>query len=489
MINNDKHIDENSLEKYTYNPEFFSLSEITEFQDHLAGCALCHKKYEFFKEADKILQNKLNSPALQRDIEFAHSLLEKKDSNLLPFRAIQKSESGHTFGEYKELVPVKPRLPVRFFQFVRYHPFVSGASVTALAGMFFLVTQLFRPITDTNPTSAELKNSKLTVHNAKSEIIWEKSFDYAPNISGSNSWQTFNQPNQSILIADINGDIKREVIVPYFKSFNSEFVDALVCFSDDGTIIWNYSCRTSIQFGSKDFIKNSRLTIASIFVLTDSTTGKKRLFSLEGDISYFPNALSELDVKNGNVLQTYWNAGGLGKYLIMDIDRDGQNDIIIQCFNNPFKQVGLIVLDINRLSGVGPLRGDYLPASIPSAAEKYYVLFPMTEIAKKYNQYGYNGGDLLFYGSDNSFTATTEEAKNFKGIHYIFGTDMKILSVLGDDVYNIAHRKLEKEGKTSERIGPDYWENLKNSLLYWDGEKFVNHHTMNLTYSKQLKLP
>jgi len=59
---------------------------------------------------------------------------------------------------------------------------------------------------------------------------------------------------------------------------------------------------------------------------------------------------------------------------------------------------------------------------------------------------------------------------------------MNCIKVGDDDVHSEFHKKLEKEGKLTKKLDEKYYEDLRKSILYWDGEKFVNYPTMNRRY-------
>lgn len=84
-----------------------------------------------------------------------------------------------------------------------------------------------------------------------------------------------------------------------------------------------------------------------------------------------------------------------------------------------------------------------------------------------------------------------KEKQFYKGLRIIFiGMDllhffdnkMNCVKVSDDDKFTALHQKLEAEGKLTKKLDKQYYEDLRKSVLYWDGEKFLKEPTMNKNY-------
>jgi hypothetical protein len=65
---------------------------------------------------------------------------------------------------------------------------------------------------------------------------------------------------------------------------------------------------------------------------------------------------------------------------------------------------------------------------------------------------------------------------------YYFNRTMKCIVVQASDSFMKLHQRLEAEGKTKTIADAHYFEQLRQGVLYWDGEKFVHEPTMNKRY-------
>ena len=85
----------------------------------------------------------------------------------------------------------------------------------------------------------------------------------------------------------------------------------------------------------------------------------------------------------------------------------------------------------------------------------------------------------------------TDEVPGGKGapVVYIFGPGMRVEQVMGGDGFDTVHERQLEQGKLLKPLTPEYWMELKNSVLYWDGEKFVKTPTMNKLYLASQPVP
>ncbi|MBI4810960.1 MAG: hypothetical protein HY800_05885 [Ignavibacteriales bacterium] len=71
----------------------------------------------------------------------------------------------------------------------------------------------------------------------------------------------------------------------------------------------------------------------------------------------------------------------------------------------------------------------------------------------------------------------------YSRIIYTFNKNFEVVAILAVDGFIKIHNKLEKEGKLKQTYNQAYLKSLKDSIKYWDGEKFVNTPTMNKKYN------
>jgi len=136
------------------------------------------------------------------------------------------------------------------------------------------------------------------------------------------------------------------------------------------------------------------------------------------------------------------------------------------------------------MSGHAPAPVDYIPLDIPEGREKYYILLPQTDLCKA-GQLKRNGATNIRMTADSLLQVDTWEIQGdapLPGIIYYFNAAMKCVRVDANDYFVKAHQQMVETGKLIKKLDERYYEELRDNIKYWDGEKFVNHPTMNKKY-------
>ena len=89
-------------------------------------------------------------------------------------------------------------------------------------------------------------------------------------------------------------------------------------------------------------------------------------------------------------------------------------------------------------------------------------------------------GKILVFVDEN--VGATSSPVNKAAVVYTFGARMRVESVTGGDLFIKLFDQLSKEGKLPNVNLPKYYEELKDSVQYWDGEKLSQEKTMNKRY-------
>lgn len=485
----DKHITEEHLERFLRAPEKLTQEEHGAINTHLTRCRLCEEHLQALQGFYADLEERLQEGPTERDGALAETLLLRKAIRLLPSPGLLKKQMGSLLEKvWVAVEPYPPPLPRRILRYIVAHP-VRTAGVTTLAALALMAAFLILPpANDVNPAYAKIENYTLSVYNKTGEVLWTKSALGMPDISSENLWEN---RRRFILVDNIDGHGANEVLLTGVS--NSALAqDTLYCFNSDGTLRWKHGLGSIIAFGEMDFIPHSRWYFYDFFVLANQATGKSRLFVLAHITPYFPSKLLELDPASGLERQSYWHPGHLEEVLTHDIDLDGRNEIILGGINNIYKRACIAVLHPANIGGYGPVRPKSAPENLPKGQEEYYLLFPLTQLGQTSGDVPYNVVGELELNRDGSITVLTEEAPNTDipgGILYTIVPGMKVVAATGSDPFLKSHQRLVAEGKLQEKLGPEYWEELKNSVRYWDGERFVYEATGNAWYFGERKLP
>ncbi|MDE3059107.1 MAG: hypothetical protein KGJ59_14240 [Bacteroidota bacterium] len=448
------------------------------------------RQKKFYAELD----SELNEQPTEHETALADRFLRKRQLFLPPL-GLTRSEKKEISEPWFEVIGERRTLSVRFVQYVRRYPVRTTGFASIIAAAVFMLATLVQPKIDSNPVYAKLTNYVLRVYNSEGAQLWTKSMlGYA----GDSSF-TSTPYHQTLLVADIDGDGKNEVLIAAGNNAEITWDDTLKCFNYDGALRWKRTVGAPVLFGGRHSSKNMTWQYTSIFTFSDSaietadrSASKPRLFGTAGS-EYLPSKLFEMDPLTGKDLQAYWVPGGINAALPMDIDNDGKEELLVGGNNDAWNRAFLAVLDPSNINGHAPVCGDYVPENCPPAHEKYYLLFPFTEYGQLLSpKVSTNYTTRLIAQNNGAFTAVIQEVfgdrdSKYEGtIHYTISPTMKI-HLLFDDPFVKGHEVLEREGKLKDKIGDEYANKLIHEILFWDGEKFVDHPTMNKLYSPLMK--
>ncbi len=488
-----QHITEQQLETYLLASETLDDAQQKNIEAHLEECTLCRENWQMLKSFYQRVDEALVSPPSRRDEELAEQLLAR-ETKALPERGVVKSALQHTVETYAEVVePFRRTAIERFARWVRYNPVkFAGATSLAIAALAML-TMTVRTPKDPNPTFAEVKKSVLKVYNKEGEVLWSR---MAARISdGSTRFGFEDSPidPKFVTIEDIDGEGRNVVLVTGLTTSSKYGLDSLFCFEGSGKLRWRIGAGKFATFGKKGIGLFAEPAFMSLAI---PRTGhdKPRLFALVGTIGLSPGKVTELGASNGVELQTYHHRGGCSILQTVDIDQDGKDELLIAGLNDGFDRACIAIVDPVAINGHAPVPSDLLPLEpIPQSNEKYYVLLPRTDLGKDIALTPYNNVTKLEIVGNARIIAHSREGplppdKEIGGVVYVFGKDMSLESVTGDDTFVSTYNK-HYGMKESIQFKLEYWNALKDSVLYWDGEKFVNTPTMNKRHAAFPPLP
>lgn len=489
----EEHVTEERLERFLRTSEELTPEEREELSKHLTRCKLCEEHLQALQRFYLDLEKRLQEEPTERDRAFAQTLMLRKAPRLLPSPALLKKQMGSFLEKVKVAIePYRPPLPQRLFRYVLAHPARTAGATTLAALALMAAFLVFRPpAADVNPAYAKIENYVLSVYSRTGEVLWTKS---AVGVPDASSQSPVAPPiRRSILVTDIDGDASNEVLLTGTARTRTEWApDTLYCFNQDSTLRWKHGMGSIIAFGKMDFISHSKWYIANFFTVENGGGAKPRLFVLAHVNPYFPSKLFELNPMNGREQQSYWHPGQLEQVLIHDIDLDGKNEIVLGGINNAYERACIAVLDPSHISGCGPTTPELAPKIVGKGTEEYYLLLPLTKLGETMGEVSYNEVNELKLDEDGSITVSTHEALNSDspgGILYTIVQNMKVVVATGGDPFLKSHQRLVAEGKLQERLDPEYWEELKNAVRYWDGDKFVHEPIMNSLYQAAQNLP
>ena len=342
----------------------------------------------------------------------------------------------------------------------------------ALPFLFSLV--LFVKVNNSNnPYDYRIFNSRLVIINEKGNVLWRYDTQIK-NLVDEGTYRTHFQYKKNnfsgknkrdfphLIIKDIDDDKKNEVLFS-IQTQDEWNEGTLFCFDYKGNLKWHYKVGREIKFGSKTYSGNFRI---DGFDLCDfDGNGSFEIIVNSRHKLYYPSQLAILN-NEGYLLGEYWNSGYLTDYAFVDLDSDGYKEIIYGGINNEYKKACLIVFDARNISGCSPQGDSYRCEGLKQGSEKYYILFPRTDVDQVYTIHNVlNKVDVL----GNKRISVVPD---FSKIYYELNFNMQLEEIRLSDHFEMTHRKALQEGKIGSIINDEYKRRLKNGILYFNGKNW-----------------
>ncbi len=479
-----EHISELKIDKFAVNPDLLDENDRIDIEKHLSECAFCRDYYTRLKNFYSGLEHKLENSPGEKDRELAVTLLRKKGSKLLPSKALEKTEVESLIGTYTDIARVSRResLPQRLYFFAQSRPVVSGVAMFALIAILSITFLFYQESGDSNPAFALVQNYQLRVYNQDAELLWTKPALGMPDLS-STTWKgSRDHARRYLMVEDIDGNGVKEVLLVYSADRKSAN-DTLACYNYDGSLRWQGELPEPVQYGDREQTRFIHWDVRDFLIIQKNKDQRKQLFVIAGS-RLNPSILFELDPLTGTLLQTYWNNGHINHLHTFDVEGDGNTEIVIGGINNPHENAFIAILDPLNISGYGPTGKEDIPQSVSKAQPKFYILFPKSSVSESWNTVRYNSTGLIEITPGPALMVHVNElpGRDFDeqgGIIYILDDSMRVTSVTHNAPFRLTHRRLVDEGILNDTLNADYWDNLKRSMRYWDGEKFVNEWVRN----------
>ncbi len=470
-----KHLEENIIELYILG-YLDNTEEYEAIERHLKECQGCLASYQEIAD-------------YYTDVEHLQEQRLKASPQALTVRRMVTR--FQTFQETLSPRNIKPTLPARFMFFVLRHPAISSVCFTAIVfASLILGTIDFKP-KDTNPEYARAKDEFLVVYNKNGDELWRKHIGIGYGLENLRDQEPFLDPDEYLQTVDVDGDGKKEVIAIFgMLSKWQPKKNTIYCYTSDGNERWTYKFNRQMTFGNNIFDDTYQF---SKFLIGDFDKNDSfEIIAVMYHGGWYPSAIIKIDASQGKLLNEYWHSGSIRKLMHSDLDNDGVDEIIATGENNGFNLASIVVLDPRNFTGHSPAPEEYTPKDVSIGNEKYYLLINRTDL-KKYASHKRNRARGVRFTSDGSLIVDVTEEIELKQyiLLYLFSRTLQCINVDGEDKFVTLHNKYLADGKVTEKLDEQYYEDLRKGVQYWDGENFVNYPTMNkkylaLTNTKQL---
>ena len=280
------------------------------------------------------------------------------------------------------------------------------------------------------PAIWRIENSTLTITDAAGRLCWTRQF---PGFSRNYEAGV----RDKVLIADIDGDGRQEVLLSYLPANLGQDGGSLLCFDSAGRQRWQFRYGSAKSFEGRSFSAN----YCGRFMRALHFGGKPHLLTIANHYLWYPSQTAVLDPKTGRLEGEYWHPGNIFEYTLYDTGRDGKQGVLLAGINNPGDGLGhaslaLLTLPLSHAPQTAP-PGDF-PA-LTGGGETAYVLFPTPDLLRA-------TGTLpipIRVNVDRPGHVFLETPMpEYGGIVYELDSDLNVESVRFSDNFPAAHNRL-----------------------------------------------
>ncbi len=278
---------------------------------------------------------------------------------------------------------------------------------------------------------------------------------------------------------DINKNGKQEIfIAPLYKNRPR---NVLFCYDLDGNEIWQSSIGKKIVYNNP--IYNATEENFSIYPTKNTFLryedldgdGISEIILLANRQPYFPYVIYVFD-RNGKILGSYHNSGGINAVYFFDLNKDGIKEIFIGGSYTETKSAFFAVLPLNGLDGAAPTfdNSPCKPVNLPSGNQIVYVLFHKTEISKMSSAPISYVNNFEIRAECIEVTVKEYGKNRNKGcILYNFDYELNLKNLLLDDGYKQIYNNFMKQNIIKQLSLQKHKNNLLRSVRYFSDNKWL----------------
>lgn len=355
---------------------------------------------------------------------------------------------------------------------------VIALFVVVIAAVFFAIQGMIpgqRPAGQ--PADFHIRGSKLVIVDEFGKELWARNTG-VEGLDTEGRYRDFFQIGKRdadgnnlpwLAIRDLDGDGRNEVLFAVKRKSDSLGEGLVICYDARGKVRWRFKGGRALLYGGKPHSWDYRLRG---FAFRDiDGDGRQEIFVIAYHFPMEPCQLAALDM-DGQVFGEFWNAGYLVDIAFVDLDGDGREEICTAGVNNEYGGGCLAVFDPANIHGQSPQGPRYSFSGIPKGSEKYYIDFPRTDVSLA-SPGAYVAGLLRIDVTSENILSIWDHV----GLFYEIGPGPACRRADAGHGFKLKHAQFLAEGKIHGALDDAYYEKMRKSLRYWNGEKFVSEPT------------
>jgi len=310
------------------------------------------------------------------------------------------------------------------------------------------------------PAEFRVEGSRLIVSSKDGGELWRHIF--ARDLTENDYRMDTLRP---CLFADLSKDNKTETIFSV-RPRAVEDERSVICFSSIGELLWKFVPGTTVTDNlgrscAPPYWPNS-------FQVVRSRTAAPSTVVVSSNHNWsFPNQIAVLDGRTGKLLSEYWHRGHLLHMANVDIDGDGEPEVLLGGVNDApeYKQATLVVFNNRRISGASknPTGGVYFQGMAPGT-EKKTILFPRTPVSRPFE---FNRVSVLRVASGRITANVVESTDENDPCYVVYELDFNLRPVnagLSNGLME-RYRQLQSKGDLPNEPFTAVAERLKSEIV------------------------
>ncbi len=327
------------------------------------------------------------------------------------------------------------------------------------------------------PADFHIRGSKLVVVDEFGKELWTKDTGVV-GLEDEARYRAYFQTGRRdsdgnnlpwLVIKDLDGDGRNEVVFAVKRKSDGQGEGLVFCYDSRGKQRWGFKGGHAVVYGGKVLSSDYRIRGFAFRDINDDD--REETFIIAYHYPWEPCQLAVLDFKV-RLLGEFWNAGYLVDIAFLDVDGDGRAELVTAGVNNEYGGGCLAVFDPANIHGQAPQGPKHTFAGIPAGSEKYFIDFPRSDVSEASGDAFVGGLLRLEVNSDNILTIW-----DHVGLIYYMGPGLGCSYVDSGHGFKLKHAELLAKGKLTSTLDEAYYEKMRKSLRYWNGEKFVSEPT------------